>query len=173
MKAEILKRKPFLHRYSQIDFGEQGKPGLYVKFTDETHKKWIARFAKAESKGLCQVIPGENGSQCLVIANGKGYLVDTEKKIVLTEFEDNNPIVSAVHTKKPDYFVAGTENSIFILNHEGMLKEIVPDFKVENFSLKKQNENSVSGWLESSINQFDNAISFKIDLSSFNLILNY
>jgi hypothetical protein len=173
MKAEILKRKPILSRFTQINFGQQDKPGLYVKFSGEKHKKWIARFAKAESNGLCQVIPGEKGSQCLVIANGKGYLVDTEKKIILTEFDDHNPIVSAVHTIKPDYFVAGTENSIFILNHEGMLKEIVPDFNVEGFSVKKQSENSVSGWLESSINQFENAISFKIDLSSFNLILNY
>ncbi len=173
MNAEIIKRKPLIGRFAQIDFGKQDKPGLYVKFTDSTHKKWIGCFAKADEKGLCQVFTDTNGSQCLVVANGKGYLVDIEKKTIMAEFDEQNHIISAVHTTKPNYFIAGTDNSIFIINQEGVLKEIFPDFNVDGFFLLKQHENTVSGKLESSINQFENAIDFKIDLSSFDLILNY
>lgn len=173
MKAEILKRKPFLTSIITMNFGEQNKPGLYVRFTDSKNKKWIGRFGKTEGKGLCQVIEDQNGSQCLVIANGKGYLVDIDKKTIMKELDKGDHIMSALHTTKPNYFVAGTDNSIFIINEEGTLKEILPDFYVDGIAFQKQQENAVSGWLASSINQFENSIPFKIDLSSFHLILNY
>ena len=172
MKAEIIKRKPLSGRFTQKHFGDQNKPGLYVKFTDNGHNKWIGCFAKADLNGHCQVITDNYGSQCLIVANGKGYLVDIETESVLKEFDEQNHITSALHTSNPSYFVAGTENSIFIINDEGLLKEIYADFVVDGFHMKQQHENSVSGWLDSSINEFENAIDFKIDLSSFNLIVN-
>ncbi len=172
MKAEIMKRKPFIARI-QRNYGEPNKPGLFVKFTDSRHKKWIGRFAKTEEEGLCRVIDNQHSSLCLVIANGKGYLLDIEKQTLLNEFNEGDPIISALHTTNPNYFVAGTGNSIFLIDQEGRLKEILPDFAVEGFNLKSQQENMVSGWLESSINQFENAIFFKVDLSNFNLTLNY
>jgi hypothetical protein len=172
MNAEIIKRKSFFTKVNK-NYGEQNTPGLYVKFTDSKHKKWIGRFAKTEEEGICKVIEDQKGSQCLVIANGKGYLVDIEKQTVMKEFDEGDHIISALHTTKPNYFVAGTDNSIFIINQEGKLKEILPDFSVEGFNLRSQQENTVSGWLESSINQFENTIFFKVDLSNFNLILNY
>ncbi len=173
MKAEIIKGKPFFARVSRKNFGDTDKPALYVKFTDKNHTKWMGRFAKEEGNGLCQVIEDSTGSQCMVIANGKGYVVDIEKQTLLKEFGKQDHIISALHTTTPNYFVAGTDNSIFIINQEGTLKEILPDFKVDGFNLAKQQENTVNGWLESSINQFEKAIAFKIDLFSFNLILNY
>ena len=173
MKAEILKRKPFFTNIITMNFGEQNKPCLYVKFTDSKDQKWIGRFGKTEEEGLCQVIEDQNGSQCLVIANGKGYLVDVDKQTIMKELDKADHIMSALHTTKPNCFVAGTDNSIFIINEEGALKEILPDFFVDGIAFQKQQENAVSGWLASSINQFENSIPFKIDLSSFNLILNY
>ncbi len=171
MNAEIIKRKPLISRLTQKYFGDQNKPGLFVKFTDNAHNKWIGRFAKADLNGKCQVIEDKNGSQCLVVANGKGYLVDIDKESVLEEFDEKNHITSALHTSNPSYFVAGTENSIFIIDNEGLFKEIYADFVVDGFHMKQQHENSVSGWLDSSINEFENAIDFNIDLSSFNLIV--
>ena len=173
MKAEILKRKPFLTNVITMNFGEKNKSGLYVKFTDSNNQQWIGRFGKTEEEGLCQVIEDQNGSQCLVIANGKGYLVDVDKQTIMKELDKADHIMSALHTNKPNCFVAGTDNSIFIINEEGALKEILPDFFVDGIAFQKQQENAVSGWLASSINQFENSIPFKIDLSSFNLILNY
>jgi len=79
----------------------------------------------------------------------------------------------AYFTTKPSYIDACADSSIFIINKEGTLKEIRPDFYVDGIAFQKQQENAVNGWLASSINQFENSIPFTIDLSSFNLVLNY
>jgi hypothetical protein len=173
MNAEIIKRNPSIRRLAQVYFGGKKKSGLYVKFTDKTHKKWIGCFAQSEKMGLCKVITDKNESECLVIANGKGYLVDIERKEIIAELDEKHLIVSAIKTNKPEFFVAGMENNIWLINPEGKIKEIIPDFYVDGFYLNNQQNNSVTGWLESSISQFEDAIEFKIDLSSFNLIVNY
>lgn len=173
MKAEIVKKKSSRGRYAQVHFGGDDKNCMGIKFIDNPKKTWVGYFEKGEETGLSLVLMNEEESKSFVIADGEGYIVDTDARKLITVFDKKQPIVSAIKTVNPDLFVAGTESSIYVIGNDGRFIEILPDFDVDGFYFKEQQAKSAKGSLTSSINDFEGPIEFSIDLTSLNLKVNY
>lgn len=173
MAAEILSGIPSSGEYVEKHFGEHFDARLWVKFTDNNCQEWVGCFAKPFYNGLDLVLTEEQNRFGFVVAGGKGYLVDIDKRAIVVELEEQPAIESAVRTESPDYFVAGTYYSIYLLNESGMVKEIRPEQIVDGIYFKSQSGNKAIGELATAENQYNSNVDFEFDLTTFELQLNY
>lgn len=173
MGAEILSDIPTSGAYIEKHFGEHFNGRLWVKFTDNDFEEWMGCFARSSYNGLNLVVTDELNRLGFVVAGGHGYLVDIDKRAIIVELEEQPAIESAVRTEQPDYFIAGTYYSIYVLNETGMVKEIRPEQIVDGIYFKSQCGNKAIGELATAENQYDRNVDFEFDLTTFELQLNY
>jgi len=158
-------------QFPEQHFGSHFNSRLWVKFVDNEFGEWIGCFSKSSEHGLCAALINQDNSKGFVVAGGQGYLIDIHKKILLLELDDQPLIESVIATTKPDYFLAGTFCSIYVLDDSGLLKEIRPDMIIDGIYFKGQKNNSAIGDLATVENQYSENIDFEFDLSTFQLRL--
>ena len=173
MSAEILTIAPTSGQFTERHFGEHFNSGLWVKFTDKNFQEWVGCFSKSYDNGLCLVLSNETNWTIFIIAGGHGFLIDINSKKLITELDEQPLIESAISTINLDYFIAGTFYSIYILNQTGLFKEVRPDQIIDGIYFKKQIQNKAIGDLATAENHYENNIDFELDLTTFELHLNY
>ncbi len=173
MSAEILKIIPTSGEFTESHFGESFNSQLWVKFTDNNFEEWAGCFSMESLSGLSFTLINKENTKSLIVAGGKGYLIDLDEKKLIIALDGNPLIDSAIRTSNPDYFVLGTFYSIYVLNDTGVLKEIRPDTIIDGIYFKKQTGNKAIGELASSENQYKNNVDFEFDLTTFELKINY
>jgi hypothetical protein len=173
MKAKIIRKRPKYGLNTEIKYAEGGTNNFLVKFKGNWKHSWIGQFESDGQSGLCEVLTYEHQPLGVVIAGGRGYLVDIETREIRRITGDEKHIVSAVKTHDRKYFVAGTNDNIYVIDKEGNIREIVPDFNVEGFYLTKSKDSLVSGMLESDINEFEREIPFRVDPGKLSLQVDY
>jgi hypothetical protein len=173
MSAEILNAIPTSGQFTERHFGEHFNSQLWVKFTDNNFQEWVGCFSKSYDNALCLALTDENNLTSFVIAGGQGYLIDIDKKEIITELDEQPLIESVIRTTSPNYFIAGTFYSIYILNETGLIKEIRPDKIIDGIYFKSQLDNKAIGDLATAENQYDYNVDFEFDLTTFELQLNY
>lgn len=171
MSAEILLASPVSGECLEISFGEHFRSPLWVRFTDNHFQEWAGCFSKAHEKALTLVLTDEGNKTGFVVAGGQGYLLDIAQKKLILQLEDAPVIESAIRTNQPDYFVAGTSHSIYLLNETGLVKEIEPEIIIDGIYFKQQQDSKAIGELATAENQYEENVEFEFDLASFELQL--
>lgn len=173
MKAKIIRHKPCLRKFDEVEYAGGGSEKMLVMFTGNSRQSWIGQFVKGDNQGLCKVLTCSDSPFSLVVAGGKGYFVNIDKKEIKRFPDDGKTILSAVKSGRPECCIAGTETSLCIIDHEGTFHEIVPEFDVEGFYLNEKEKSKVCGNLMSEINLCEKEIPFRIDLDSLILHVEY
>jgi len=173
MKAKIIRRKPYVRKLTEKSYANGDNEQMLVRFTGNRRQSWIGLFEKEEKQGLCKVLTCANTNLSLVIAGGRGYLVNIENKEMRRVPNDGKKIVSAVNSGRPGYCIAGTETTLCVIDQEGKIHEIVPDFSVEGFYLDEKEVDKARGNLVSEINLYEKEIPFSIDLETYTLHVDY
>jgi hypothetical protein len=168
MGAKFLDVIPQSGTYPEYHFGEHFRDRVWIEFEDNNYNKWFGCFARSPYKGLDKVIVNNAGTVALIISNGAGYLIEIDTKKLLYHFEDYPSIESAICTANPDYFVVGTFYSIIILNKDGLIKEISPDFSTDGIYFTQQEGTKAVGDLSSYI-YGDLNVRFVLDLITFEI----
>lgn len=171
MKATIIRRSPLYRKGWRNKLKGLQKNLLSVRFTDNKRKSWIGEFEMDSPNGLCQALAFDQLPYGLVVANGKGYVVNLEERKTEKELMSKN-IVSVLKTNNPDLLIAGTEDEIFTVDTEGLIHKIVPDFNAKWFFLTKQTGRVVNGIIESDMNDYAQEIPFTVDLLDLELRVN-
>lgn len=171
MTAEILNITPASGQYPERHFGTNFNSALWVKFTDKQFQEWVGCFSKTYDNALNDVLTNEVNSTSFIVAGGLGYLIDINSKELITELDKQPLIESAIQTTNPDYFIAGTFYSIYLLNKTGLIKEVRPDKIIDGIYFKGQIENKAVGELATAENQYENNVEFEFDLTTFELHL--
>lgn len=171
--SQIIRQNSHNRAGAEIRYAEGGRKKLLVKFTNRMQQSWIGQFERDDRQGISKVFDIKHTSLVLVIAGGRGYLVDIETKDIRRISNGCRSIVSVIKTTFPEYYIAGTSESLYVINRDGIVREILPDFKAEGFYLDENSGNVVSGILESDINEYKHEIPFKLDLDSMRLLVDY
>ena len=172
MSAEILDITPTSGSYSERHFGDHFNYRLWVKF-DNTTEEWVGCFSRPNNVGLDKVLIDKENLTAFVVAGGQGYLVDIVNKVLLVELEEQPLIESAIITTNPNYFIAGTFYSIYILNNKQLVKEVRPDLIIDGIYFSEQQDNEALGKIATAENQYERNLDFVFDLKTFELGLNY
>jgi hypothetical protein len=171
MSAEILTITPLSGEYPEQHFGNHFNSKLWVKFIDNQFDEWVGCFSKPYNSGLSVALTSRENTTGFVVAGGQGYLIDIQERTLIKELDDYPSIESAIATTKPDYFLASTFYSIYLLDNSGMLNEIRPDMIIDGIYFNEQLNNKVIGGLEAAGNQYSKKINFEFDLTTFQLKL--
>lgn len=174
MKARIIRKMSWCSKGIRNKYSRMKKRDiLLVKFTDNRRRSWIGEFEMDEKDGLCKVLTFDRSPYGLVVANGRGYIVNIEERLTKNDFKKSKNIVSIMKTSNPELLIAGTENDIFTVDTDGMIYEIVPDFDARWFFLTDQTGSEVNGRIESDVNQYEKEIPFIVDLLNLELKVDY
>jgi hypothetical protein len=111
----------------------------------------------------------KNNSICLSVYDGKGYLIDVSKKEIILNIDNKSLIQSSIQTYNPDYFILGTFNNIYVLDEQGIKKQIEPNFTVDGIYFEKQEQNKALGNIYMSENQYETICPFSMDLNTFSI----
>jgi hypothetical protein len=172
MSGKILNTVPISGEYPEIHFGEHFTHRLWVEFEDNSFLKWISCFPNDFPKILNKVLINNHNNTAFVVSGGVGYLIDINKRELRYKTEEQPLIESAILTENPDYFIAGTIYSVYVLDSEKLVKEVKPNFMVDGIYFKSQRDKKASGDLATAENQYDFNIDFEFDLETFDLTLN-
>ncbi len=172
MSAVIINNTPSSGEFTEKHFGKNFNSTLWVRFIDNEFEEWIACFSKSYDRALSKVLTNENNTTCFVVAGGQGYLIDLKSKVCILELEEHPLIESVIKTLNPDYFIAGTFYSVYILNNYGLYKEVNPEFTVDGIYFKEQIGDKAIGELATAENQYDYNVNFSLNLVTFELNLN-
>ncbi len=172
MKANILDTIPTSGTFPEKHFGDNFNYRLWVKF-DNAIEEWVGCFSRPNNVGLDMVLIDKENSIAFVVAGGQGYLVDLVNKALLVELEEQPLIESAIRTTKPNYFIAGTFYSIYILNDKQLVKEVRPDLIIDGIYFNEQQGNKALGKIATAENQYERQLDFVFDLETFELELGF
>jgi hypothetical protein len=171
MSAEILTVTPMSGEFPELHFGNHFNSKLWAKFVDNQFGEWVGCFSKSHASGFSVALTNHDNSKGFVVAGGQGYLIDIQERMIIKELDDQPLIESAIATTKPGYFLAGTFNSIYVLDNTGLLKEIKPDMIIDGIYFKRQINSKAIGDLATAENQYSKNVDFEFDLSTFKLSL--
>ncbi|WP_207431451.1 hypothetical protein [Sabulibacter ruber] len=163
MSAEILASTPPSGYYAERHFGEAFVSPLWVKFTDNDYEEWVGCFSR-QNEPLDAVLTDTVNETSLVVAGGKGVLVDVHTKEVVSELENVPLITSAIHTIHPEYFLIGTSDCIYSIDSGRNIKSIKPDFWVDGIYFTEQKGDCAIGHLSSYEYHQDVNVGFELDL---------
>ena len=107
----------------------------------------------------------------LVVAGGQGYLINTESKVLLPQLYNFSNLESLLKTNNPDFFLVGACYKILVFDFEGNLNVVEPDFPIDGIYFKEQQGNYALGMLDAPMNQYKAPYTFKMDLTTFEIII--
>lgn len=167
MSAEILTITPLSGEYPEQHFGSHLNSKLWVKFVDNRFDEWVGCFSKPYKSGLSVVLTNHDNTKGFVVAGGQGYLIDIQDRTLIKELDDYPLIESAIITTAPNYFLAGTFHSIYLLDNSGLVNEIKPDITIDGIYFRGQLNNKAIGDLATAENQYSKDVGFELDLTTF------
>lgn len=166
MNIEILTQIPISGKYEEVHFGDNFNQSLWIEFNISKTNYWVGCFSKLYENGLNKVLYDVNEKTCCVIAGGKGYLINIETKNIIFETDEYPLIESLVQSISPNYYFLGNYYSVYVLNKQGLIKEIKPDFMVDGIYVESQLEGKIIGKVDSAENQYEKPLPISIDLDS-------
>jgi hypothetical protein len=171
LSARILTNTPTSGEFPEFYFGEHFRQTLWVEFVDNEYEKWIGCFQCDYPKLLNEVLVDMENKSAFVVSGGIGYLIDIENRKLKYKTEENPLIESVILTTNPDYFIAGTFYCIYVFDNENLIQEVLADDLVDGIYFKRQVDRKAVGDLASIENQFEFNLDFKLDLDTFELIV--
>lgn len=172
MSGKILNITPISGEFPEIHFGDHFTSRLWIEFEDNDFKKWYGCFPKDSRQGFNIVLVDKNNNSAFVVSSGVGYLINIATKELIFKTEEHPLIESAILTENPDYFIAGTFYSVYVIDLKTLIKEVTPDFMVDGIYFKTQQDKKAIGDLATAENQYDYNVDFEFDLESFELTMN-
>lgn len=172
MSGRIINTTPLSGEFPEICFGEHFRHCQWVEFEDNECQKWIGCFPCENPNGFNEVLVDKNNHTAFVVSGGVGYLIDINKRTLKHQTEELSLIESVILTENPDYFIAGTFFSVYVLDAEKMVKEVTPDIVIDGIYFKSQHGRKAIGDLSTAENHFEFKMDFEFDLESFELTLN-
>ncbi len=172
MSVEILKNIPVSGEAEEKHFGEHSsKSTLWVEFIDNESQKWFGCFPCHYPKMLNKVLVDSENETAFVFSGGIGYLININKKTLLTETDSPPLVESAIITSNPQYYLVGTFSSFLIFDQKELIKEVLPYMFVDGIYLKSQIGKKAIGNLDSADNQYEKKLDFELDLNTFELTI--
>lgn len=165
MEIKILESIPNSGEFKEIYFGKNFNDSLWIDFNLSEDNHWVGCFAKQHENGMDKVLFNKNEKTCCVITGGKGYLLNIENKTIIFETEKGF-IESLAQSINPDYYFLGNYYSVYVLNKNGLIKEIFPDIMVDGIYLKHQKKNKIIGKVDSLENFYEKPLDISIDIKS-------
>lgn len=166
MNIEILTIAPISGQFEEVHFGENFIESLWIDFNISEENHWVGCFSKEYESGINKVLYNDNEKSCCVIAGGKCYLLNFENKNLIFETDEYPIIQSLVQTFNPDYYFLGNFYSVYILNKNGLVKEIEPNIMVDGIYLENQEGSKIIGKIDSAENQYEKPLNISIDIDS-------
>jgi hypothetical protein len=172
MSVKILNNVPTSGELEEIHFGEHFTHRLWVEFETNDYENWVGCFPMEHMNGFKTVLVNQTNKVGFIVAGGIGYLIDIKEKKLILKTDEHPLIESVILTQDPDYFIAGTFYSIYVIDNEKMVRQISPDFIIDGIYFKKQKNGKAIGELATAENQYDFNIAFEFDLKTFELTFN-
>lgn len=166
MKINILTIIPTSGSFEEFHFGKSFCDSLWIDFNISEDNHWIGCFSKSYENGLNKVLFDEIDKTCCVVAGGKGYLINVENKKVIFETEEHPLVESLVKSKEPNFYFLGNFYSIYVLDKNGLFKEIEPKIMVDGIYLEYQDRNKIIGKVDSPENQYERPLAISIDIET-------
>ena len=166
MNIEILTIIPISGQFEEFHFGESFIESLWVDFSISEENHSIGCFSKEYENGIDKVLYNENDKSCCIIAGGKCYLLNFENKNLIYETDEYPIIQSLAQTFNPNYYFLGNFYSVYILNQNGLVKEIEPNIMVDGIYLENQEGSKIIGKVDSAENQYEKPLNISIDIGS-------
>ena len=166
MKIEILTTTPISGKFEEVHFGENFNQSLWINFNISEENHWVGCFSGEYENGINKVLYNENDNSCCVIAGGKCYLLNYKNKNLIYETDEYPIIQSLAQTFNPDYYFLGNFYSVFILNRNGLIKEIEPNIMVDGIYLENQEGSKLIGKVDSAENQYEKPLNISIDIDT-------
>src|SRR5690606_1659313 len=166
MKVDFLTNTPTSGTFEEFHFGESFNHSLWVDFDISENTHWLGCFSKSYENGLNEVLFDSEEKTCCVIAGGKAYLIDIERKSLIFETDEHPLIQSIVLSNNPNYYFLGNFYSIYVLNKNGLVKEIEPNFMVDGIYLESQDGTKIIGKVDSAENQYESQLKISVDIES-------
>ncbi|MHA3047526.1 hypothetical protein JSO59_009250 [Riemerella anatipestifer] len=162
MNIEILTIIPTSGQFEEVHFGENFNYSLWVDFNISRENHWVGCFSREYENGLDKVLYNDNNKTCCVIAGGKCYLLNFENKNLMFETDEYPIVQSLVQTS--EYYFFGSFYSVYILDKNGLIKEIEPDIMVDGIYLEYQKGGKIIGKVDSAENQYKKPLDISIDI---------
>lgn len=166
MKIEILTITPTSGQFEEFHFGENFNNSIWVDFYISEQNHWVGCFSKEYENGLNKVVFENEDKSCCVIAGGKAYLIDFETKNLIFKTDEYPLIQSLTKSIEPNFYFLGNFYSVYILNKNGLLKEIEPNITVDGIYLENQEGSKIVGKVESPENQYEKPFDISIDIET-------
>lgn len=109
-----------------------------------------------------KVLYNEKDKTCCVVAGGTCYLLNFENKSLIFETEEY-PIIQSL-VQSPEYYFLGNYSNVYILNHNGLVKEIESDIMVDGIYLEHMERSKIIGTVDSAENQYVKPLNISIDI---------
>ena len=164
MNIEILTITPISGQFVEFHFGENFIESLWVDFNISEENHWIGCFSKDYENAINKVLYNEKDKTCCVVAGGKCYLLNFENKNLIFE-TDEYPIIQSL-VQSSEYYFLGNYYSVYILNQNGLVKEIEPDIMVDGIYLEHIEGSKIIGKVDSAENQYERPLNISIDVDS-------
>jgi hypothetical protein len=171
MTVKILDAAPVSGQHPEFSFGQRFNYPLWTEFQSDNGDIWYGSFSKLWNKGFSVALIDNNGKTAFIVAGGQGFLIDTTNKKLIFETEEHPAIESAIKTNNPEYYIAGMFYSAYVINTNGEVKTIEPDFTTDGIFFSGQKDNKAVGRLDAAMNQYEHKYDFELDLETFQFAL--
>ena len=171
MSAEILTQIPKSGDYPEKHFGENFNSQLWVKFVDNDDIEWVGCFPR-QYENFDKVETNLTNETAFIIAGGKGFLVDIQKRELCYELDEIPVIESLIVTTNPEYYLVGACYYIYIFDSRQLLKCYEPNFIVDGIYLTEQLGHKAIGHLYSYQFSQDYNVGFEFDILTNELTIN-
>ena len=149
---------PISNSIQEIHFGKTSSVNMWIEFETSKYEIWRGSFECGENGK--RVIIEIGNSEYIIVANGKGYIINSDLKKLNTEIELEE-IIDIYKLNANEYLIANYEG-ISIINTKGELKTITNMLILDEFSVENEDEEYITAKFVSSIYQWKNMY-FKFD----------
>ncbi|MDU1903457.1 MAG: hypothetical protein E6772_01630 [Dysgonomonas sp.] len=165
MSATLLRSTPMSGEFREYYFGQPSGLWIWVLFEANDFDNWYGCFAGAACYGYNEVLIDKENSTAFVIAAGTYYMVDINKRELISEPDPSVYISDSMQSTNPDYFIAASSSDIYIFDGREMTKKIPFNHLLQDIKLLEQNGNKIKGSLIMA-NKENTKYLFELDLIS-------
>lgn len=141
---------PISSSIPEFHFGGISEVNMWIEFETTNFEIWRGSFECGE-KGLRKILEISDKNY-LIIANGKGYIINNDLKTLQTEIELEG-ILSIKKINETEYLIVNWEG-IYVMDIKGNLKVISKLIFLDEFNIESENEKEIIAQFISSIYQW-------------------
>jgi len=153
MKAMLVQKRPISSTYPE-QWYEAKDQCTFALFEDDKYEEWLGVFGNGGITKYSSVINFPNTSSVLVVAKGKGYVVDLQTRDLRYQTTIDY-IVQAIQIPERDLIIACDFTKLYAFSSAKQLWQS-DDVASDGIELDKASENDVRGkvWLYNHWQQF-------------------